>query len=141
MTAIEDMTDQAKSVLLAKAMGWTISWNEYGLGHIVDSNNETIYGVLDDLDEDILLCLYEPRLMALAWLVLNWAWQQHDRIVLVVDEDDEVVAESLKYWTWRLVDVLWKTGDLPPATAIRLWLDKILSLAIEAGLVKLEEEE
>ena len=134
-TKFDGPTDQEKSVLLAQAMGW----------YQVDS--EPIMGARwkapDKPDQHWFNPpnLYNPANMPLAWRVLNWAWGKHDRMVLVINEKDEVVVKPLKYWTWRLLNVLWEAGVMEPEKAARHILDSIFNLAIEAGLIVLSEEQ
>lgn len=61
-----------------------------------------------------------PHMMPWAWRLLNWA-----------DDNVSVLCAGNK---WH-VPVKPNT-QLPPAEAQAAWLDKILSLAIEAGMVK-----
>jgi|GEM_PF-6697253 len=67
----EKLTDQQKSVMLARAMGWEV---------------QEIVGLDADIfaPPDIWVIagsLYYPANMALAWLVLNWAYGNDMRIV------------------------------------------------------------
>lgn len=132
-----NLTDQQKSVLLAKVMGWRVSEkikDQYGNWFVIVQEKDA-----DDWlwlkDARYPFSLYREASMALAWRVLNWAWKQHDRMVVTVDEPDV----PLKWWTWWLMNVLWKAGEMEPAEAIRHILDSILSLAIEAGLIEVDE--
>jgi hypothetical protein len=66
--------------------------------------------------------LFDPAKMALAWRVLNWA-------------EDYAHDTSTKLhlgWMGFLPESLFQ---MKPADAQRAWLDKILELAIEAGMV------
>jgi len=67
--------------------------------------------------------LYDPANMALAWRVLNWAneWMANGGARDFPDFCDDIL---------RCLD-----AASPPAAAQRAWLDKILSLAIEAGMI------
>jgi hypothetical protein len=137
MSDISGLSDQEKSVMLARAMGWEFSRHECGEGRWswVDENGYQIGGslhddvvkVADDPALSVAPMLYSPARMALAWRVLNWA---ADRIV-----------------TTRQIHAWWYSGDaqkhskgylvmLSPERAQRAWLDKVLELAIEAGLVE-----
>ncbi len=72
--------------------------------------------------------LYDEEFMADAWRVLNW-WTE--------DEADRPWAQ------WAEFSGFWEDGfltQLPAADAQRLWLDKILELAIEAGMIELDKE-
>jgi hypothetical protein len=129
------LTPLEKTALLANAAGITLE-------HIVEnqhfSSDDPPISGLDDYRIKAS-SLYTTSRMDQMWEVLNWAWKQHDRMVLVVDENDEVVVEPLKYWTYRLMNVLWKSGDKEPKVAVRYILDSILKLAIDAGKIELEE--
>jgi hypothetical protein len=132
MMNIDEMTDQEKSVLLARAVGWEFSRHECGEPRWswVDENGQQISGsihdrvvqVSDDRSSLVSPMLYSPQRMALAWRVLNW-------------------AVSDPGFGWEVDGWLWNDGlgyDLPnlePADAQRQWLDKVLELAIEAGLI------
>ena len=107
---MQEMSDQEKSVLLAKAMGWTV---------------RDIVGLPADIfaPPDIWVragSLYDPANMALAWRVLNWIGTQGL---------DDIMAS----WFQEFGCI-----HIQPSLAQRLWLDKILELAIEAGLVEVE---
>ena len=62
--------------------------------------------------------------------MLNWAWTIHD------GEHGEHNPDY-DYWYEQIAWVI--NYDESPADAQRLWLDKILELAIEAGIVAVEE--
>ena len=136
---ISKMTDQEKSLALAKLCGWVkqegIAWafHPSGLGNYYSH----LATLLNYKPEHITPNLYDPANMALAWLVLNWAMEQTEPMVIrtsrwapepfPVDFGSEV-----DYWLSEKVDIARK----PPAEAQRAWLDEIVELAIEAGLVK-----
>lgn len=73
--------------------------------------------------------LYNPANMALAWQVLNWAFNN-----LPGDTGQSQVffdfLNAREYWEQEF---LW---SMPPAAAQRAWLDKILALASEAGMLE-----
>lgn len=115
------MNDQEKSLVLARLMGWR-EVDEYDhMGHLlyrhwVDGGKRlSIVG--HDFD------LYHPDNMALAWRVHLWA-------------TTSAFYDKYRYWlahgTGYEGHLLWweKTN------AQRAWLDKILELAIEAGMVE-----
>jgi len=135
---------QKKSVILAKAMGlepmmttdfllrWTyegavkhgepVTWNDNGFGDSIACPPTS-----DDLPN-----LYAPANMVLAWQCLNWVDTQNIHLDTVKGERSMRV--ELYY------DVFHSMGafDLPPAQAQAAWLDKVLELVIEAGLVEVE---
>ncbi len=69
--------------------------------------------------------LYQPVFMFLAWRVLNWA--MGDRQIQGIA--DFGLSSEIGPWLWIM----------PPAEAQRAWLDKILTLAIEAGMIAEEQ--
>jgi hypothetical protein len=130
MTKQDEMTDQEKSVKLAKLMGWkykhdgiTGDWYEpLGIEPLYEewqcyrrkANHKYVVA--------ISLNLYSPANMALAWRVLNWAYNQ---------------LTGKNNIRNRLFDYLVLSNKaiygLPSADAQRLWLDKILELATRGG--------
>ena len=115
------LSDQEKSVALAKAMGWE-TFNSPHTGRKMIKRPEVVF--IQDGN------LYDPANMALAWRVLNWANEQH-----APDPQEEYIADEVQeymrfFGAWLSI--------LPPDEAQRNILDKILSLAIEAGLVEVE---
>ena len=116
------LTDQEKSVMLARAMGggentfkwWTIEFAKEG----------DIY--THAIPADLVVNFYDPANMALAWRVLNWAASQR---------------EYRQEWSGWMIDCI-DANELveKPAVAQRAWLDHILEMAIEAGIVELTHE-
>lgn len=102
-----EMSDQEKSVMLAKLCGW----------------------------EAMCPNLYDPGCMALAWRVLNWALSNDGPVFFRMA--DWLFAES------QDTPDGYKTGGAnwfrllmhQPAAAQRAWLDMVLTLATEAGMV------
>lgn len=114
---ISKMSDREKSLLLAKAMGllkrvgmvWY--WKDEHADYVIGSPKRLETQVPD---------LYDPVNMALAWRVHLWA------------VDHKVIG--LNYIRWFDSGIAcWLQED-----AQRLWLDQILELAVEAGII--EEE-
>ena len=135
------MNDQEKSILLAKAMEWDVGL----MDETIFPTGEDISVFIDTGDGE---SLYDPANMALAWRVLNWAQQQecfdagrHDLTGFTFN------LTLIDSWIGRMIGQK-NMGrldspslfDLPPADAQRLWLDKILFLVIEAGLVEVRDE-
>lgn len=111
---MNDMSDREKSVLLAKAMRWYVTVHDKRCA--ISSLGERL-GVTD-----YPLNLYDPENMALAWRVLNhFSW---------VDIALKIVLQ----------DTVKNSIHDDPADAQRLWLDKVLELAIEIGIITLEAE-
>jgi len=113
---LNNLNDQEKSAMLAKAMGWKVT--ALPVGH-----DDLFIIVPNEYDRNIR-SFYSPANMSLAWKVLNWA-----------TEYERKNNEELVMW-W--MDVL--LCNYPPADAQRLWLDKILELAIEDGLAEVDDE-
>lgn len=115
MKPIKELTDKEKSILLAKLIGYIVPAEGYlpGLWQVVGDG----LGVFVDYPSAIVPNLYDAKNFSLAWRVLNW-WHSQER--------------SLK-WYW---------GDLqgwftkPVDDVIREWLDLVLRLAIDAGLLE-----
>ncbi len=118
---IKDLTDQEKSDLLCNLAG--ISKEQFSATGLDGLEWEFTWPDLYEVDEDGI-----PLHMPLAWLILNW-WTE--------DEVDRPWAQ------WAEFSGFWEDGfltQLPAADAQRLWLDKILELAIEAGMIELDKE-
>jgi hypothetical protein len=111
---IDKLTPEQKSVLLAKAMGLEIK--------TLDFKDDTFFVVPKDwgMEWEWYEDFYDSANMALAWRVLNWAHEQNPT------------------WDWMALTL--KALRSGPADAQRLWLDKTLELAIDAGIVELESE-
>ena len=129
MTDISKMTDQEKSVMLAKAMGWVQQVRHYGDESQVFIGGETVAIVDTDLipadglpEYYFMPNLYDPANMVLAWRVLNWARVNDAIFELAIDNHE-------------LGDHFFEWASESPADAQRLWLDKILELAIETGII------
>ena len=106
---LDKMPDQEKSVMLAKAMGW--EYNDHWKVLTVD-NSDFWYREFN---------LYAPENMALAWRVHGWAM------------DNEVQKIALPYRGWWIQERpwLWLIDG-----AQREYLDQILALCIEAGIIE-----
>lgn len=125
MTTI-NLTTQEKSVLLAKLVDdWEVvervnyarvcKRGKVGPCLFEMHKNHNFYTVDGDGN---------PHLMGWAWRVLNWAF---DTLTPPLHAETErrydAICEKVEWW-------------LPPAEAQAAWLDKILELAIEAGMVQ-----
>ena len=111
---MNDMTDQEKSVLLAKAMGadWKYFHNdEIDEWLILDSENVVIgYGNL-----------YDPANMALAWRVLNWAHKQFP-------------GHGINPIT-KMYQGFHEAVFLPADKVIEVWLDETINILVEAEII------
>jgi hypothetical protein len=113
---IDGMSDQEKSAALLRLMGQAVdcTCGKPGctVGREIDSGRGWFVPTVKNL--------YDPANMALAWRVLNWANQ------------DETISQVDWHIYKKYFDELL---EMPPADAQQAWLDKILTLAIEAGMV------
>jgi hypothetical protein len=119
---ISKLPDQEKSVLLAKAVGWRV--NEQGTIYY-DFPSYLVEGksYIHPIDS-----LYNPANMALAFRCHLWALKHLP---------DNLPA-NFEYRIWFRNGDYGKPVPWTRKNAQRLWLDKILELAIEAGII--EEE-
>jgi hypothetical protein len=127
-----------KSAIFFRLLNWSIgqTYRQGAMFHVdvFDANGKSIDYRLYPVSINVLgqpcLDLYAPENMALAWRVLNWA-----------ANDDSLELYMGNVWG---VDVVGAVVDLeslcglPPAEAQAAWLDKVLCLCIEAGLVEVE---
>jgi hypothetical protein len=114
---ISEMDTKEKSRLIVELtkehIGWSITNNPPATGYIIrlPDNSWT-----DDI--------YHTQHMALAWRVLAAATTKL--------QQDIAITDFIAWWRYRLPFLF----ALPPAEAQAAWLDKILELAIEAGMVQ-----
>ena len=137
--AIDNLNDQEKSTLLFEAMGWqmcnTASTNPSKSWRVHDGQDRIVDYVWfpKDYTDDSppVVDLYSPAHMSLAWRVLgeegirhylpnDWVWAFEDYLI-----DEFECLENL----------------VGHPGAIEMCLDKILSLAIEAGLIEADKVE
>ena len=100
------------SVMLARLCGWEVEPDDYGKMWIKCPGEP--YATTN---------LYHPVFMFLAWLVLNWANG--------MKFGGDTTLDQWNWWHNFIADM----RLLPPTAAQRAWLDKILTLAIEAGML------
>ena len=114
---IEELSDEQKTAMLARLCGWGVSTALGGTSY------ESIF--IYTQDNERCANLYDPANMALAWRVLNWAGANFNKA---------------RPGDWRGAmygsrhSAISEWVGLSPADAQRAWLDRILSLAIEAGM-------
>ena len=113
---INEMSEEEKSVALSVLMGWRWISRLDDSQHVIDAD-----GVI--LNAGRYMNLYTSENMVLAWRALNWAWLHSP------------IHEDISSWWYER-----GTHDYLPAIsqdkAQAAWLDKILELAIETGLVQ-----
>ncbi len=106
---IDGLSDQRKSMLLAKVRGWEVqTWP-----------NETMVSIRVPPNRKEIFDLYDSDNMAAAWQIHLWALNEN-----------AIRGEYAKWWLF---------GRRRPWMEVhvqRLLLDKILELAIEVGLVE-----
>ena len=111
---IDELSDQEKTVMLARLCGWDIKSDG---GRTWVTCQDEAYSTTN---------LYQPIFMLLAWRVLNWAIENLPKFMRTIEEN------------FLCIGVLPYFG-ITPENAQRAWLDRILSLAIEAGMVEGDE--
>lgn len=140
MTQLPDTSTEAgqkkATNMLLSLMGWETSWgiaNMHGYCVVRDRVGKIMY------EGYIGLNLYNPTHMALAWTVLRWAlWHDYllpEQARSVIWIKYRISAGVFKTIFYQMVDMDY-AGTLPPSEAMRYWLDKILSLANEAGMLE-----
>lgn len=117
---IQDMSPQEKSVELFELVGCRYSWAGIENNRLMVSI-ESLSGFSVYQDGN----LYDPKNMALAWEVLNWALRVH------MGSEDFGDLLVLRKKLRESLHNLWGTKFAQAA-----WLDKILELAIEADLLR-----
>lgn len=130
---IDKMSDEQKSVMLAKLCGWSFFEHmQYYYYLLVDAyDNELAY--LPDYynefenDGNGRPNLYDPANMSLAWKCIEWVTAPPKTLKM------SEAALNTKFGYWWQGNAMWAETA---ADAQRAWLDKILSLAVEAGMVE-----
>lgn len=112
---MDKLTDEEKTIVLAKLAGWGVS------KALAGTKYESVF--IYTQDNQRCQNLYDPANMALAWRVLNWAASQG------ITTQIHVIYQYKKGDWARMI-------DLAPADAQRAWLDYILRKAIEVGMIK-----
>lgn len=138
---LNEMGEQEKSVALARLCGWRIdniptSTGAAWMRVLCDENGNDLGlrppfgGGIEkrhvDLKPTKLFNLYDPANMALAWRVGVWAGNN-----LPNDAISKLNDLWLRRDTYPYEVFMWYEPE-----AQRLWLDKILELAIEAGMTE-----
>jgi hypothetical protein len=80
--------------------------------------------------------LYSAGYMMFAWMVLNWATTQCVTVKVQKGGGDDIWQEP---WTTFIDDEIngkYEVYRMAPADAQRAWLDKILEMAIDAGMIE-----
>lgn len=134
---LDELGEREKSVLLARAMGWLWErrtdkngrayWEGQKIsGHLFINPNHPDYLVGGEAGFDKMINLYYPHNMSYSWLVLNWA--------LSYPKGASAISGLL---SWHL-DNAYPFSLWGYEKAQSIWLDKILELAIEAGLIEID---
>jgi hypothetical protein len=145
MADLAKLNDAQKSVILARLCNWQAvnaqtksgAWMRV-LGDAAGEDLGVIFGgglscKAQELRDSIIPDLYDPANMALAWRVLNWVYPWQHPIGPDDTQSPEAWHDGTVRWGWAIERVI--DGSLSPAVAQRSWLDKVLELAIEAGMV------
>ena len=133
---IDEMSDAEKSVVLARLCGWIKPADIYGVWVISVPHSKVWGGIQWRVNPTELpnFNLYSTRMMPTAWCVLNWAQSSENGINLGFSGKRRDYDERLDCpvsWFFENSGI----ETMPPADAQRAWLDKVLQLAIEAGMV------
>ena len=110
---IAALTKQQKSVMLARLAELQIEYEPVVLIALAQFHSTT--DIIDDLVPD----LYDPANMELAWRCLLWVSQGHE----------DWRAEFQNWFADTAFELMGEEH------AQRIWLDKLLELAISAGLI------
>ena len=87
-----------------------------------------------------ILDLYDTGNMALAWEVkrqfLEWSKKEVDKLITKQEVREAMAWDKWHFWRASLsLNHNIRFDELPAAEAQALWLDKVLELAVESGLV------
>lgn len=139
--SIENLTTQEKSVLLAKAMGWTVetmptgnygkrgeSYRAYWIKPNGDEKADDVVGYSEkEAIEAQVTEFYRVQNFNEAWRVLGWASD-----TAADGLDPETANNWINQIDYLLMD-RWRNSTAEEVQAE--WLDKVLELSIEAGLI------
>lgn len=95
--------------------------NQHGHFDPMTKSYETPYGVWFDAPN-----LYEPRNMLLAWWLAEWAWENLPEAPLVKKRNEK----NFKVFWAKYV------RPIKGRNVQDLWLDKILELVLEVGMIE-----
>lgn len=136
---INEMTEREKSAVLLKLIGawvkctnkqnsiWSIMLGEKAIvSDVCPMGLRSEFAHAHHVMATIAPDLYDEKHMALAWRVLNWAYFNPG-------EKREFHDKFMRWWDYGLGRTL---VSLSPEEAVIEWLDRILSLAIEAGMIE-----
>jgi hypothetical protein len=113
---IDEMTDQEKSVMLLCLTGH--KYVKGPKGGWFNSENELV-NIEFVRDTNI----YHPGFLDLAWRTRQWCLSHI------------IIGPPLDSWLW-VEGIGYDLPNLDAAAAQRAWLDKILELAVEAGIIE-----
>ncbi len=143
---INNLTDQEKSALLMKMIGWElqepgqalVDWFAQGgldlsalVKQSVAVDGEFWFDETGAIHREGIPNLYESDSVMFAWRVLTWA-STSGHFSQWPARKTQSPYDIFSEW-WKECDI-WEEEDL--VAAMRLWLDKILSLVIEADMIK-----
>ena len=122
-----------KSYLLFQGMGWKV----IPPLNVIDEHGQKIPFTIvmwTHKDREAWVDLYHPKNMALSWKVLNWL---EDKI-----DGDVKSAPGVNLRAWDLcVQRFRKYVHLPGYKAQEVYLDEVLEVMLDTGLVKVENGE
>lgn len=133
------MTDQEKSVVsdhqkTVQIINLMPDWSIWGMGE----DGDDIVLQIDGKETAVLRApdyLFAKRWMFLAWRVLNWAMSNNSPVFFCMVDWFYAEAEDVPHGYKTSGSNWFRLFMYEPADAQRAWLDKILTLAIEAGMV------
>lgn len=126
------MTDEEKSAMLARAMGWQqCDYTGKAYADTAWVNENGLYIWYDDPYECTpTFNLYHVANMVWAWSAIEWITAPPKTL----KQSEDMLNTKFAHW-WDSEN-LWACNA---ADAQRAWLDKILELAIEAGLIEVDD--
>ena len=116
---ISKLSTEQKDIMLANLLGLTWDYSQ----NLSSASNIWIHDAAAGIS---ISSFYDPSCMQYAWRVLNWANERELSDIPATWGDyilDNTCPEALELFS------------MPPAEAQAAWLDKILELATEAGMV------
>lgn len=124
-----EMSDQEKSNVLGKLCGWSVvEFMQYYDYRLLDTSDNEIASLPDWYQTDgDMPNLYASENMALAWKCIEWVTAPPKTLQMAE------AALNTKFGYWWQGNAMWAETA---TDAQRTWLDKILELAVEAGMVE-----
>ena len=142
---IDHLTDLEKSVMLAKLNPdwYVVSKPDYARVCTAARVGPCLF-MLTALHNFFTVEDGNPHLMPWAWRVLNYTLEHLGGVAVsfenwLDEQTHQTVQRGVLSQRTRYGPRYWFVFAMPPAEAQRIWLDKILTLAIEAGMIELPD--